>query len=122
MTLRYALTDQQWERLSPLLPPQRPAIGRPALDHRKVIDGILWVLKSGGAWRDLPERYSNWKTLSSRFYRWTKAGIWSRVLSGLQSEAATRGEVDWNVHIVDNTVIRAHQSAAGAKGSSRARH
>lgn len=121
MTLRYALTNEQWAGLSPLLPPQKPAIGRPALDHWKVIDGILWVPKSGGAWRDLPECYGNWKTLSSRFYRWTKADVWAQVLTALQEQADRRGDVDWRVHMIDGTIVRAHQSAAGAKGGSSTR-
>src|ERR687896_2566775 len=68
------LTDAQWERLRPLLPPQKPPTGRPAKDHRTVVNGILWVLRTGCPWRCLPERYGSWKTVSSRFYRWQKVG------------------------------------------------
>lgn len=119
--MRYELTDAAWKILTDLLPPQKPWTGRPALDHRTVVNGILWVLKSGGAWRDLPEHYGKWKTVSSRFYRWTKAGLWARVLTTLQERAEQREEVCWTVHMIDGTVVRAHQSAAGAKGGSSMR-
>ena len=113
------LTDAQWERLRPLLPPQKPRTGRPAKDHRTVLDGILWVLRTGSPWRPLPERYGSWKTVSSRFYRWQRAGVWNRILSELQRQADAEGRLDWSLHFVDSTVVRAHQHAAGAKGGTR---
>src|ERR671916_491167 len=81
------LTDDQWEKLRPLLPPQKPRTGRPAHDHRTVLDGILWVLRTGSPWRSLPGRYGSWKTVSSRFYRWQRDGVWDRDLSALQRQA-----------------------------------
>ena len=113
------VTDTQWERLHPLLPPQKPRTGRPANDHRTVLGGILWLLRTGSPWRYLPERYGSWKTVSSRFYRWRKAGVWDRVLSSLQRRADAEGRLDWSLHFVDSTVVRAHQHAAGAKGGTR---
>ncbi len=113
------LTDVQWERLCPLLPPQKARTGRPAKDHRTVLNGILWILRTGSPWRSLPERYGSWKTVSSRFYRWQKAGVWDRILSSLQRQADAEGRLDWSLHFVDSTVIRAHQHAAGAKGGIR---
>src|ERR1044071_9641813 len=65
---RHELTDQQWEQLRPLLPPQKPPTGRPAADHRRILNGILWLLRTGAPWRDLPERYGPWQTVASRFY------------------------------------------------------
>jgi transposase len=112
------LTDAQWETLRPLLPPQKPRTGRPAKDHRTVIDGILWVLRTGSPWRSLPERYGSWKTVSGRFYRWQRAGVWDRVLSELQRRADAKGDLGWSLHFVDSTVVRAHQHAAGAKGGT----
>jgi transposase len=67
----------------------------------------------------LPERYGSWKTVSSRFYRWQKAGVWDRILSMLQQKADAEGRLDWSLHFVDSTVVRAHQHAAGAKGGIR---
>lgn len=112
---RYDLTDEQWARLAPLLPPQRPRTGRPNHDHRPIINGIQWILRTGAPWQDLPERYGSYKTVSSRFYRWRAAGIWDRILAALQQQADQSGQVDWDLHFVDSTVIRAHQRAAGAK-------
>jgi transposase len=65
---RTELTDAQWERLQLVLPPQKPQAGRPSKSHRTIINGILWILRTGAPWRDLPERYGSWKTISSRFY------------------------------------------------------
>jgi len=84
-----------------------------------VINGILWILRTGAPWRDLPERYGSWKTVSNRFYRWQKRGIWSRILEGLQSRSDAAGNVEWEVHFVDSTTVRAHQHAAGAKGGTQ---
>jgi transposase len=113
---RSELTDAQWDQLRPLLPPQKPRTGRPAGDHRTVINGILWILRTGSPWRALPDRYGSWKTVSSRFYRWQRAGVWNHVLSAVQRQADTEGRLDWSLHFVDSTVVRAHQHAAGAKG------
>lgn len=110
------MTDPQWERLRPLLPPQRPRTGHPARDHRTILSAILWVLRTGAPWRDLPERFGPWSTAWSRFRRWTAAGVWVRVLAVLQHEADLAGQLDWETHYVDGTVVRAHQHAAGAVG------
>ena len=84
-------------------------------DHRRILNGILWVLRTGAPWHDLPARYGPVGTVSSRFYRWRGCGVWRRILSALQAEADARGEVDWDLHFVDASVIRAHQHAAGAR-------
>ena len=112
---RKELTNTQWERLQPLLPPQKPQTGRPALDHRRILNGILWMLRTGAPWRDLPERYGPWRTVASRFYRWQRAGVWSRLLAAVQAQADAHGQLHWDVHFIDGTMIRAHQHAAGAK-------
>jgi transposase len=110
------LSEMEWARLAPLLPPQKPRVGRPAGDHRRVLNGVLWVLRTGAPWRDLPARYGKWTTVASRFYRWRIAGVWDRVLTTLQAEADADGKLDWSKHHVDATIVRAHQHAAGAKG------
>lgn len=112
---RGELSDEQWQRLEPLLPAQKPRTGRPNVEHRQIINGILWVLRTGAPWRDLPERYGSWSTVASRFYRWREAGIWARIWAQIQSEADEQEEIDWEIHLLDGTVIRAHQHAAGAK-------
>jgi transposase len=115
------LTNTQWERLAPLLPPEKPAVGKPNKDHRGVVNGILWKLRTGAPWRDLPERYGPWSTVYSRFRRWRLAGVWDRLFAAVQQQADAAGGLDWALHFVDGTVIRAHQHAAGAKGGARTR-
>jgi len=114
---RYELTDAQWAQIAPLLPPQKPRTGRPAEDHRQVLNGMLWILRTGAPWADLPARYGAVGTVSSRFYRWRQAGVFDRVLRCLQAQADARGDLDWDLHFVDATVVRAHQHAAGARRS-----
>ncbi len=111
----FELTDAQWERIAPLLPPQKPRTGRPAEDHRRVLNGLLWILRTGAPWEGLPTRYGPVGTVSSRLYRWRKAGVFDRVLRRLKAQADARGELDWDLHFVDATVVRAHQHAAGAR-------
>ncbi|MBE7514347.1 MAG: IS5 family transposase [Anaerolineales bacterium] len=95
---RYELTGEEWARIEPLLPTQKPRTGRPNTDHRQVVNDILWVLKSGAPWRDLPERYGKVGTVSSSFYRWVGAGVWQRVLEVLHAQADEQGRVDWELH------------------------
>jgi transposase len=121
MIRRGELTNQRWERLQPLLPAQKPNTGRPAHDHRTILNGILWILRTGAPWRDLPERYGPWQTVASRFYRWQRAGIWQRIFDALKQQADAVGQLNWLLHFVDGTVIRAHQHAAGAKKGLRKR-
>ena len=121
MVRRHELTDEQWQRLAPRLPPQKPAEGRPNLDHRPILNGMLWRLKAGAPWRELPERYGNWQTVYSRFRRWRLAGIWDRLFEAVRREADAAGQMDWTLHFVDGSVIRAHQHAAGAQGGTRNR-
>lgn len=118
---RGELTNEQWERLQPLLPPQKPWTGHPAKDHRSILNGILWIDRTGAPWRDLPERYGPWSTVASRFYRWQKAGVWQGILEALQQQSDAKHQLDWDTHSVDSTVIRAHQHAAGAKGGNQTR-
>ncbi len=79
------LTDEQWTRISPLLPAQKPRTGRPNSDHRTIVAGILWVAHTGASWRELPDRFGPWQTIYSRYHRWRKAGIWQQVLEILSS-------------------------------------
>jgi transposase len=109
------LTDEQWERLAPLLPPQRPKMGRPPNDHRTVVEGMVWILRTGAPWRDLPERFGKWQTVAGRFYDWRRNGVFARALLGAQTEGDALGELDWLLHHLDGSVVRAHQHAAGAR-------
>ncbi len=110
-----------------MLPAQRHGKGtkggRPSLDHRHIINGILWILRTGAPWEDLPARYGKRSTVSTRYYRWQEQGIWNRIYDALKAHADAAGELDWDLHHGDATVIRAHQHAAGAKkGTQQRRH
>lgn len=113
------LTDKQWQKLQPLLPPQKAHTGQPAQDHRRIFNGILWLHRTGAPWRDIPERYGKHSTISSRFYRWRAEGLWQRIWENLMQQADTEGKIDWEVSFVDSTIVRAHQHAAGARGGSQ---
>jgi transposase len=80
-----------------------------------MLNGILWVLRTGAPWRDLPERYGPWQTVYSRFRLWKRTGVFDQVLARVQEIAHAEGRLDWDIHHVDGTVIRAHQHAAGGK-------
>ena len=101
-------------RLEPHLVPEKPRTGRPNAPDWRILKGILWVLRTGAPWHDLPRHYGPAGTVSSRFCRWRASGLLDRILSALQAEADARGEVDWDLHFVDATIIRTHQHAAGA--------
>jgi len=82
-----ALTDACWARLAPRLPPQKPARGRPALDHRQIVKGMLWVMRTGRTWRDLPEAFGAWHTVYSRYRRWQSEGLWQQIIDALQDRS-----------------------------------
>src|SRR5215203_4475496 len=99
--------------------PDRASEQEPPHDHQR---HPVELLRTGAPWRDLPEQYGSWKTVSSRFYRWRSAGIWQQILKKLQQQADAQGNLDWVSHYVDSIVVRAHQHAARAKGGSKRRH
>lgn len=122
MMRRHELSDTHWAILEPLLPTSHGR-GRPWRDHRQVINGILWILNTGAAWRDLPERYGPWQTVYERFNAWQRDGTWSSIARALQKQIDRNGDIDWQLHMVDATQIRASRAAAGArkKGALTAR-
>ena len=110
---RHALTDEQWALLSLMLPTQRPG-PTSKLGDRQFIDAVLYRVRTGIPWRDLPERFGPWKTTYNRFNNWAERGVWEKVFKALQLD------VDETGSIIDGSVIRAHQDSSGAKGGSRA--
>ena len=111
---RHELTDKQWETLEAILPRNdRP--GHPWKDHRQVLNGILWRLNTGAAWRDVPERYGPWQTVYDRFNYWQKTGMWTKIARSLQRTIDYMDGIDWQLHAVDATQIRASRAAAGAR-------
>lgn len=105
---RYAISDQDFERLAPLLPGQAGKPGRNAEDNRLFIDAVLWIARTGVPWADLPARFGKPNTAYKRFARWGKRGVWIEVHQALQEP-----DLEWLM--LDSTVIRAHQQAAGQK-------
>ncbi|MFJ8271504.1 IS5 family transposase [Streptomyces sp. NPDC094154] len=108
------LTNREWS----LLEPHLPSSGRPGgrwNDHRTVLNGILFRIRTGVPWRDLPERYGAWKTVYERHRRWSADGTWDRILQAVQAHADLAGRIDWSMVAVDSTSCRAHQHAAGAR-------
>ncbi|WKU02055.1 IS5 family transposase [Micromonospora soli] len=118
MVRRGELTDGAWAVIAPLLPEPGSSRGR-WRDHRQVINGILWKLRTGAPWRDLPERFGPWKTCHERLRRWSADGTWDRILVAAQVHDDGT-PVQWTISI-DSSIVRAHQHAAGArkKGAPR---
>jgi transposase len=116
MGKRYELSDEGWERIQPVLPVQRR--GGKWNDHRAMLNGIFWVLNSGAPWRDVPERYGHWKTVYGRYRRWTREGLFDRILRRLHLELDEEGRIDWSQFNVDGSNIRADRSAAGGRKKS----
>jgi transposase len=119
---RHHLTDEQWELIEPLFPP-RAKTGRPPRDHRQVLNGILWILNAGAAWRDLPEEFGPWATIWDRFDTWNASGLFAKILNCLRAAQYDCDEIDKNLWCVDGTSIRAARCAAGGgkKGTPRNR-
>ena len=106
---RYGLRDDQWERISELLPGRKGQVGRPAQDNRRFVEAVLYRYRAGIAWRDLPPRFGDWKNTHRRFSRWAQRGVWLRVFGHLSQDA------DNEYAMIDSTIVRAHQHSAGAR-------
>ena len=111
------LTDAEWGLVGPLLPKERGWPGRPGHDNRRILDGILWRAREGARWRAVPERYGKWNTVWRRFARWRDLGVFEALFAAF----AGSGAGEERLQMVDSTVVRAHQHAAGARGGGTAR-
>ncbi len=109
---RYEMTDEAWQRIERLLPVQ--GRGGRWNDHRTTLNGMFWILNSGAPWRDMPERYGRWQSVYDRYRRWTREGLFDRILRHLHVQLNDDGAIDWSVFNVDGTNVRADRSAAGA--------
>jgi putative transposase len=110
---RHELTDKEWERLQPLLPPRR---GRRSLKgERLFVSAVYWLTRTGCPWRDLPRRYGKWKSVYNRFNNWSKRGVWERLFKEVQVDAKPP-EPGGEASILDGSTVRAHLDAAGGKG------
>lgn len=115
MTRRYALTDAQWERIKDLLPGRAGHVGRPASDNRLFVDAVLYRYRAGIPWRDLPERFGDFRVIHLRHSRWSRSGVWQRVFEALAQDA----DNEWVM--IDATIVRAHQHSTGAKKTKAAK-
>ena len=106
---RYGLRDDQWERIEGLLPGRSGTVGRPAEDNRLFIEAVLYRYRAGIPWRDLPERFGDFRVVHTRFSRWARRGVWKTVFDYLAKEA------DNEYAMIDSTIVRAHQHSAGAR-------
>jgi transposase len=112
------LSDAQWGRIEPLMPSSQGQRGRPFRDHRQVVEGIIYRLRTGVAWRDLPPTFGPHQTVSKRHRRFSADGTWDRIHARLVAEADADGDLDWTVS-VDSTINRAHQHATTMTRSER---
>ena len=115
MAKRYELSEVQWRRIAGLLRGKPGDPGRTGSDNRRFVNGVLWVLRSGAHWHDLPGRYGKWKTVHKRFARWARAGVWEHVFAVLAADP------DNEYLMLDTTLVRAHQQAATGKGGTKIR-
>jgi transposase len=106
---RYGLRDDQWDRITSLLPGQPGWVGVTAADNRLFVEAVLYRYRAGVPWRDLPDRFGDWKNVHRRFSRWAKTGVWRRVFEHMAADA------DNEYAMIDSTIVRAHQHSAGAK-------
>jgi transposase len=108
---RYDLTEAEWRIVEPLLPVVGK--GKRRVDDRRVVNGIFYVLRTGSPWRDLPERYGPYTTVYNRFNRWAKKGVWLGLFEALAAQSPQ------SLHLIDSSIVRAHQHAAGGKKGVR---
>jgi transposase len=106
---RYRLRDDQWERMEGFLPGRKGSVGRPAEDNRLFVEAVLYRYRAGIPWRDLPERFGDFRVVHTRFSRWALRGVWKTVFEHLATDA------DNEYAMIDSTIVRAHQHSAGAR-------
>ena len=120
--IRHRLTDEQWTVVCPLIPVSTAPTDRPARNPREMLDGILWILVTGAAWRDLPQDFGPWETVYCYFARWQRTGVFENIFTALQVKLDEAGKLDWSAWCVDGTSIRASRAAGGAGKKSLDSH
>ena len=108
MTRRYGLRDDQWKKIENLLPGREETVGVTAKDNRLFVEAVLYRYRAGIAWRDMPERFGDFRVIHTRHMRWSRSGVWQRIFEHLAKDA------DNEYAMIDSTIVRAHQHAAGA--------
>jgi putative transposase len=113
--IRRELTDRQWVRIEKLVAGKQGDKGRTGVDNRLFVDAVLWIVRTGAPWRDLPGEFGHWNSVYVRFRRWARKGLWERLFRELAKEP------DFEHVMIDATIVRAHQHSAGAKGGLKIR-
>jgi transposase len=114
MSRRYELTDEEWGQIEGLLPGREGDPGGHGEDNRLFVNAVIWIARTSAPWRDLPTRFGRWNSVFQRFNRWAKAGVWEEIFRALQAP-------DLTALMLDSTIIRAHQHAAGSPEKKRRR-
>ncbi len=109
MSYHKHLKEEQWDRISGALPGKKGDVGRSSVDNRRFVEGVIWIGRNGGCWRALPHEYGKWSSTHKRFKRWSDKGVWQMIFNTLAVDA----DMEWVM--IDSTIVRAHQHAAGAK-------
>ena len=112
---RLVLSDEQWDRISGLIIGRADQRGSTGRDNRMFVEGVLWIVRTGAPWRDLPEVFGEWNSVFRRFSRWSQKGVWSGIFKALSDDP------EFEYLFIDSTIIRAHQHASGAKGGLKIR-
>ena len=112
---RLIVSDEQWERVAPLLPGKVGDPGRSGADNRMFLEGVLWMVRVGAPWRDLPATFGNWNSVFQRFRRWALKGVFEHLFQILS------GDPDFEYALIDGTIVRVHQHGTGAKGGLKIR-
>ncbi len=115
--IRGLMSDEEWRLFEPFVAASSPQGGRPANNHRRVLDAIFWIARTGAPWRDLPAEFGNWNSVWRQFRRWSQSGIWDVMLQGFSDGG---GDADL-LQMIDSTTIRAHRCAGGIKGGLKIR-
>lgn len=112
---RDLLSDEQWERVAPLVPGKDGDPGRSGEDNRLFLEAVLWLVRTGAPWRDLPPRFGKWGSVWKRFRRWAEKGVFERVFRALS------GDPDFEYALIDGTIVKVHRHGTGAKGGLKIR-
>ena len=112
---RFVVDDAAWEKVAPLLPGKPTDPGATGKDNRLFLEAVLWRVRAGAPWRDLPSAFGKWNSFFQRFRRWVKGGVFERIFASLS------GEPDFEYALIDGTIVSAHQKASGARGGPKLR-
>ena len=113
--IRLVLSDRQWKLIEKQCAGKPEDPGGTGADNRMFVEAVLWIARTGSPWRDLPAVFGKWNSVFVRFNRWSEGGVWQRIFAALSDDP------DFEYLIIDSTIVRAHQHAAGAKGGAKSR-